>query len=214
MKTFNDLEIYSSTEKLQELLKKIKKYLPSNWLYKKDYIESYSKNTSKSIDEVLCVESPVIAGKKGLVWIGQWGDCIKVVNIVPTEPGSLLYDQYNLILDNFFKDCVSKFISDERVVYNTEGKNILSIAGEITLKKMELWETACNHSTGNTHPFDFERWSDFVITAHKQKSKLTPEWFEKWLVEEKGWNEDFDTTTRLVLEYEYSRNLLQEYDKY
>lgn len=214
MKIFNNLEIYNSSEELLSLLRQIKDNLPPDWSYKKEFIEPYVKNTSKSIDEVLCVESPIILEVKGLVWIGIWEECLKVINIVPTKPGSLSYDQYNAILDVFYQDCIKKYITDEKISYNTKGKDIATICGTKTFEKMAIWESNCNHSTGNTNPHDFERWSAFVITAHREKSKLTSDWFERWLVEEKGWSMDFDITTRLVLEYEYSRDLLEENDKY
>ncbi len=79
---------------------------------------------------------------------------------------------------------------------------------------MTSWEANCNHSTGNSHPADFKRWAEFVITAHREASKLSSSLFSRWLIEEKGWNDEFDLTHQLVLEYEYSRSLLEENDKY
>jgi len=215
METFNKLIIQGKKDDLIELISILIKKLPKNWNYKDENVKSYSDNTSKSITEVMCVESPETDSKNGLVWLRFWEGDLKVINIVPTKPGSLEYNEYNAILDLFYNECVRPNLNDKySVKYETEGLNVQQIAGDATYRKMNSWEGGCNPSTGNTHPADFKRWAEFVIIAHRENSKLTASVFSRWLIEEKGWNDEFDLTHRLVLEYEYSRDLLEENDKY
>ena len=158
----------------------------------------------------------MIGNQKGLVWMRIYEGQLTVSNIVPTEQGSLEYSEYNAILDSFYKSCVLPRVHDKPVSidYQTEGINIETVAGNSTFQKMKVWEAACNKSTGNTHPMDFSRWAEFVITAHRENSELTADTFGRWLMEERGWHEEFDITHRLILNYEYSINLLKEYAKY
>lgn len=213
MRIFHSLEIIDEHVSLIQLLQTISKSLPEGWNLRDDYKESYIKNTSKSDDEVFCIQSPIIEEIDGLVWIGYWDKKIKIINIVPTKPGSLTYQQYNKILERFYEECIKPHINKQNVVYSNEDVNIESIAGNLTFLKMELWEENCNRYSGNINPYDFDRWTDFVITAYKEKSKLTSVWLERWLVEERGWKDD-ETTSRLVMEFEYSLELLERYDKY
>lgn len=215
METFNELIIQGEKKDLIDLISILTKNLPDNWSFKEENAKNYSENTSKSINEVLCAESPEVNSKNGLVWLRFWEGDLKVINIVPTQPGILNFEEYNAILELFYKECILPNINDKYTIkYNTAGLDVQKIAGNATFEKMNAWEASCNHSTGNTHPADFKKWAEFVVTAHKANSKLSSSLFSRWLIEEKGWNEEFDLTHKLVLEYEYSRDLLEEYDKY
>ncbi len=217
MEKFNNLYVSGNLKVLIKLLANIRDNLPKDWLFKEQNTKNYTENTSQSESNIICVESPLIEKQKGLVWMRMYEGKLTVINIVPTQPGSLEYSEYNAILDSFYKSCVLPRIDSKLPVsidYQTEGINIETVAGNNTFKKMKVWEAACNKSTGNTHPMDFSRWAEFVITAHRENSELTADTFGRWLIEERGWNEEFDVTFRLILDYEYSRNLLEENDKY
>ena len=215
MKTFKDLIIQNSKiQTLKDILQTVISGLPADWIFRQDLVEDYAKNVSKNKDEVGCFESPTINAKKGLVWFVIWENELKIVNIVPTVSVSLTHDEYNEILDCFNRDCVSKSLLNKDVSLKiTEGVyNIQQIAGAKTFEALNKWEKLCNHSTGNTNSFDFERWADFLSIAFKEKSDLTPDLLNRWLVEERNWNDD-DLITKMVLDYEYGLSILEHYVK-
>jgi len=215
MKTFKNLIIQSSnSQTLKDILHTVISGLPVEWKFRDDLVDDYAKNVSKKKDEIGCFESPAINSKKGFVWFVIWENELKIVNIVPTVSGSLTHDEYNDILDCFNRDCISKSLVNKNVSVNiTEGiYNIQKIAGEKTYEALNKWEKLCNHSTGNTNSFDFERWADFVSIAFKENSKLTPELLNRWLVEERNWNDD-ELVTEMVLDYEYGLSILEHYVK-
>lgn len=212
MKIFKDLIIKGEVDTLKSVLQDIIVSLPSGWNFMSDLVNDYSRNVSKAKDEVGCFQSPEIADEKVLVWLVIWDKELKVVNIVPTVSHSLTHDQYNNVLDKFYNDCVSKVISNKPVeTLLTEGAfDIIKIAGKKTFDALNKWESSCNHSTGNTNPFDFERWANFVCVSFNEKSKLTPDLLKRWLAEERNWKDD-ELTTKLVLDYEYGLSILEHY---
>lgn len=216
METYNDLEISGSTADLIDLLDAVRNSLNKDWLLDRATAAGYATNSGKSDRELICVKTPQINDKVGLVWFGLWDNRLQVLNIVPKEQEGLSYEEYNAILDNFFKECVETHLSKFKVevTYDTAGIDFESIAGKDTFDKLVSWENSCNPSTGNTHPMDFERWADFVITAHRSNSGLNSTLLVRWLVEERGWNEEFPITSRIGLDYEYAIHLLRENDRH
>jgi len=215
MKTYKDLIIQTNKiQTLKDILQTIISELPSQWKFREDLVEDYAKNVSKNKDEIGCFESPTINNKKGLVWFVIWGNELKIVNIVPTASDSLSHDEYNEILDCFNRDCASKSLVGKDVNLKiTEGVyNIQQIAGEKTYDALNKWEKLCNHSTGNTHSYDLERWADFLSIAFKEKSKLTPDLLCRWLVEERNWSND-DLVSEMSIDYEYGLSILEHYVK-
>jgi hypothetical protein len=215
MKTFKNLIIQNSqSQSLKDILQNVISKLPTDWKFREDLVENYAKNVSKDKSEIGCFESPEISGKKGLVWFVIWENELKIVNIVPTVSGSLSHDEYNQIFDKFNDDCISKVITSEVAdITITKGiYDVKQIAGDKTYQALHKWEASCNHSTGNTHPMDFERWASFVCIAHNENSKLTPDLLERWLVEEKNWNDD-DLVSKIVIDFEYGLSILDHYVK-
>ena len=171
MKTFKDLIIQNQNpSELKEFLQIVISKLPASWKLRDDLILDYSKNVSKSKEEIGCFESSIIDGKIGLVWLVLWEKELKVVNIVPSISGSLSHDEYNKILDTFYNECILKVnqVKNFKIEVSEGNYDIKKIAGGGTFEALYKWEACCNHSTGNTHPNDFERWAEFVCTAHRK----------------------------------------------
>lgn len=216
MEKFNNIYIKGTVSELESLLVEIRDNLPEKWVYKETYTRNYTAHYGEFETKIICVESPKINHIQGLIWLRIYKGDLTVINIVPIKPGNLEYAEYNTILDAFYKECILPHAVKKsvKIEYHDAGIDVISLAGSETFIAMNNWEALCNNSTGNTHPSDFERWVEFVVIAHKNNSKLTAEIFGRWLTEEKGWNGEMDITLRLILEYEYSRKLLEEYDKY
>jgi hypothetical protein len=216
MKTFRDLIISGGTDKTRrELLMEIKNNLPKDWTLEKDLAEKYSKSTSKSNDDVICVMSPTNIKFIGFIWFGIWENSLRIRNIIPQNQGSLNYDSYNFILEEFANKCIEPVLKgDFKLVLTPNEYSLEAEAGEETAKLLEIWADSCNPSTLNSHPFDFERWAAFVISAHKNGSQLSTETLKRWLFEVKGWDRNFEKIHDLVLDYEYALRILEVYDKH
>ena len=218
MKKFKELEISNgSIDDYRNIIRNIKVNHPANWHYNSDAINDYRKMTNIPEENIICLISPIIEEREALVWfgIGVSDSILKIFNIVPTNVGSLDYSEYNAILDSFYDECVKQYIQSTNlnVKISSDKLNIEELVGKETYKALVLWESSCNKTTGNTHPMDFKRWANFVIKAHKKSPNFTSDILERWLEESQMWGDD-EIITRLVLDYEYSLNLLNEYDDY
>jgi len=215
MKTFKDLTVKSSIENLISLVEKLQGDYSSNFKYVPEKSEDYASMIGKKKNEVLTFESPEIMGAVAFVWmvIGEEKD-LRITNITPNKSGQLSIEQYNSILDTFFDNVIKPNVNDNyQVILSTDTKTIIDYAGQETAEKLEVWIKSANKSTLNTHPLDFERWSSFLISAHQCESELTTTQLEKYLVDEIGIPDD-RLVSKIVIDYEYGRDLLSEYDKH
>ncbi|MBO6573163.1 MAG: hypothetical protein JJ958_12060 [Balneola sp.] len=217
MKTYQNLEIHLDPSEnsifLEDLSDLIKR---SDWKQRQDFVDNYKKNTFGQDKNILCVETPEYSFKdktiKGAVWIWDYNAFLEVFNIIPLIGNSLTYDQYNFLI-NEFND---KFIINLAAKYNGNvkisdpEKKLINTIGEDAYKALESFSHSANKTTGNTHPFDFKRWCDFIFIIFRKKIELNVDELIVWL-EENGW--DSDMANRLGLEFEYSLNLLENYER-
>jgi hypothetical protein len=217
MKTFRELKLIGGAKQDRvDFLKDMADNLPENWILKPDLVESYSKQTSKNTSEVICVQSPIVNMRSGLVWFGLSNDgCIYVYNIIPTDNSNLEYDEYNDILEEFYIKCIVNNETSKKftIEFTKDEYDIKDFLSEKGFTLLERWEASCNHSTGNTHPLDFKRWAEFIIEVHKSKSTLSTGDLRRWLIEAKGWSEDIDLVYKMIIDYEYALSILEFYDK-
>lgn len=215
MKTFKDLTIKSSIEKLISLVEKLQVSESSDFKYSSEKSEDYAKMIGKKTNEVLTFESPEIKGAIAFVWMVVGGENdLRITNITPNKSGQLSIEQYNTILDRFYDEVIKPSINnDYHVILSTDNKTIVDYAGLEVAEKLQVWIKSANKSTLNTHPLDFERWASFIITAHENDSELTTTQLEKYLIDEIGIPDD-RLVSKIVIDYEYGRDLLKEYDKH
>jgi hypothetical protein len=215
MKTFKSIVVKDSDNdknKLITFLNYLKEHLQNGWTYRSDLTEDYAKNIFKNLDEVSCFQSPVKYENQALVWLVVMSKEIKIANVVPTKPGKLGIDLYNLFLDAFKEDMLMRSAREVGVDIITSGAylDIASIIGEQTYNKLNSWEIACNRDSGNLHSLDFQRWAAFLVAAFETNSKLTAKILERWLIEERNWNNE-DLIQTLVNDYEYGLEILKYY---
>lgn len=218
MKTFRELKIVDPLQKKSKLLSVLdymKSYPEQKWLYRDDLSNDYAKNVSKEIREVGCFESNFENYEKALIWVILWGREIKVSNIIPVNKRKLSFDQYNILIENFYSDMINlislKFEVD--VIISPPEKDLREIIGINTYNKLIKWARTCNRDTGNLHPRDFELWASFLTTVFDQESSLTPSLLGRILKEEMDWQED-ETLQKLLIDFEYGLDLLKFYAKH
>jgi hypothetical protein len=214
MKAFQKLEIRGEKDHLVDFLTRIKSGEYENFTYVGDKSDDYAMMIASSKEYTATFLSTEIEGAIAYVWLViSDGELLYVSNITPNKSGQLTYNQYNAILKKFFNEVVE--IQNSKGLSVTLSKGSVTIedfAGIETTNKLKNWINSANPSTLNTHPLDFKRWCDFVFTAYLKKSNLTATQFERYLIEEvKIYDEEL--VSKVVLEYEYSLDLLSEYDK-
>lgn len=89
-------------------------------------------------------------------------------------------------------------------------KLIVETIGRDALQALKSFSTSANKTTGNIHPYDFERWCDFIFIIVRKNIELSSFELESWLLEN-GW--DSEMASKLAIDFEYSISLLEKYEQ-
>lgn len=148
----------------------------------------------------------------GLVLFAR-ADGLEVTNIVPLQVSELSHGAYNAILENFAEQIARPAAHRTGFVVELTGNTVqiedkLSEAAAHALRRFSV---LANKSTGASHPYDRQRWFDFVILTHAERSELDSDLLHRWLIESEGWSED--QASDLAIEYERSRALLARFEE-
>ncbi len=213
MKRFINLKIGASESKLIELLDSVKAVNTDEWKFEKQFSKDYASNISFPENRVACFKANSTKYYEAIIWMTINENELKITNIVSRKVPYLEKDNYNTILKAFYGHLSSFITKNFSVNITSDEVTIEELANKETAKKLKQWEGACNSSTGNTHPFDRERWFEFIKTAVDTNSTLTTNDLEQWLIEEKNWLEgkDDSITTKVVSDFEYGIDLLRYY---
>lgn len=217
MKQFVNLSITSNKENLISLLEVLKSSSSNKWSLEKNFTKEYAMNVSRDEKEVACFKAGSVKHLDARIFLVINDNVLKLTNILSYKSFSIDMDKYNMILNDFYKEFVSKHIINNlfHVELTSENLTIEELANEETSRALISWEGLCNKSTGIGHPFDEERWFKFINEAVRTNSELTPYDLKRWLIEEKGWycDEDHNVVDELVDYFEYGRDLLKYYVK-
>lgn len=132
-----------------------------------------------------------------------------VANIISPARDRLDYDEYNAFLKSFCEDVLSRVQPPNAIEFDLTGTTI-DLATQLppeVYQRLRTFSVAANKSTGSSHPYDRERWMDFLIEAVEAHAPLGPHALSRWLVEEGQW--DPEQASRLAEEYEFGRELLE-----
>jgi hypothetical protein len=135
-----------------------------------------------------------------------------VSNIVPIGAQQLTVDQYNNILREFetrFAKPAAGLLG-VRVELSSAEQSLEDWLSPQSAGLLRAFSRGANKSTGSGHPMDRERWLNFLIALHRSGEDPNIGLIERWLVEEERWRDE--TTSRLLSEYEFARDLLSRFD--
>ncbi len=217
MKRFKELEITSNEKELIDFLDLLKRSETNKWKYEKKLTKDYAINIMSSEEKVACFKANSSKYYHAIIWMvisdSRGKNQLRVSNIVSREIPYLGKDLYNEIVTNFYNDFVFKYKTDSiKITLTSDDISIEEIANKKTAEKLKRWESSCNRSTGNSHPLERERWFDFIKTAVDTDSELLTGDLEQWLTEEKNWIiEENNVTERIILDFEYGRDLVKYY---
>lgn len=217
MEVYQDLKIYLQQDQYQDYVADLKKLLiDSDWRVREDLSANF-RNNSFSLNKItICIETPLInfEGKnlKGIIWIWDYSGYLELFNITSMTDIGFDFKEYNYILNCFYSSFViplkSKYAGD--IILSSSQTHIEETIGEDAYIALVAFSEGANKSTGNSHPFDFERWCEFVFLIFRNKIELSVDELIDWL-KEKGWCDDM--AYKLGLEFEYSLRLLQKYEQ-
>lgn len=219
MEVFQNLKLFVPPDKEQTFIKNLLTgTTKSNWKNKSDFESSYKKNTASLNEIVFCFEShDIIFNKKtvkAFVWMWKKKDFFEVFNIVPSKSGSLDYGEYNFILNTFYTELLSEIVEQLNIKtdFSKPNKSMADLIGKEAAESLIRFSKNANKTTGNSHPFDFERWCEFVFIIHRNKIPLNIDDFVRWLEEEEDWTND--VAWKLGLDLEYALNILEKYEQH
>jgi hypothetical protein len=135
-------------------------------------------------------------------------DTLYASNIIPHSQHRLNYDQYNLVLEEFCERFLRPVAARTGVVVDLTDTqaDLERWLSPAVAEHLRRFSSCANKGTGSSHPQDRERWNDFVLSAHQEKSPLDASILRRWLVAVGQWPPEL--ADQLAVEYDYGRELL------
>lgn len=209
MKVYQNLSLPLADTTVEQVIKKIDAVLPSIWLRdtkQEDYLDGKFGDDKQY--GYSTVRNPDLPDAR--LWLAKSYEFgLYVSNIVPCEVGKLSMEEYNTILNSF----VEVLKKDPSIQFELT-KPILALEEIIpkeVARKLILFSNNANKSSGYSHPCDFDRWLDFVVSLHDSRCEGRLELIERWLHENAGWR--WESASELSCQMEYSLDLLKYYDR-
>lgn len=215
MKTYRELYFRGTTKQLSEFVDQIGKYVVGDWKYEKqserwkdylffDYIGTHVDKARVSIH----VGNKIAKGE------------LRVGNIVPMEKSELNVDEYNAVLLQFYDDVIKPFKESVPELSISQPSDDIfdptSVISETALKKLELFCSAANKSTGSSHPYDQERWFDFICQTVDDGKIFDYSTLASFLRDETYWGKKPDGFIGVMGDYawdeEHADKLASEYE--
>lgn len=212
MKVFRELEIYGPQSALNKVVETIEPQLREGWTRQPDLEE---KMVSIGPSVSYCFSCTRMGPREAAdLWLANKNDnTLYVSNVVPREIRELNFDQYNLIVEEFYRLFVVPSAAQLELdhLLSSDKESIEDWMSAESARKLKLFSDAANKSTGSAHPLDQQRWFDFIISAYNEKTDLDSSTLLRWLIEEEGWFEE--EAHELSLQYEFALALLKFYDE-
>ena len=219
MKTFRELYFIGSEQTLKEFINSFSEYVYGNWSIKCEsnsfthwlYVDYLGNQVNKASVCISISDSAINSGE------------LKVNNIVPLEKSELSIDEYNSVLMEFYNDIIKpykeKTTLDIQISEPTDDEfNPLTVISEKALNKLKSFCNSANKSTGSSHPYDQERWFDFICQTVDDGKEFGYDELAKFLQDESYWGKKNENGAwseehayKLALEYESLCSIVKYY---
>ena len=214
MKQFKDLEIIGPDERLLAFIEKLSANLPAHW--RRDHeAEARLEGVAHASKDAgfAFVRDAKEGDPESLLFLVRECGRLYVSNIVPRKTGRLSISEYNRVLDDFESVLRDYFPLDNilRIHMTSDEAVITDWVSPEAAKLLERFSKGANKSTGSSHPGDFDRWAEFLVKVHRERSCLRADVLARWLVEEENWPPE--QADKLAIEYDFARDLLRVYDE-
>lgn len=151
-----------------------------------------------------------------LIWDNRG---LHMCNIVPQTISFLEMEQYNAVLRHFYEDVICKLKTESiKIDISKEENSMQDLISAPAYHALVEWEELCNKNSPTVHPYDRERWMDFICELYINKDRLSLSDFRSWLIEDKGWYYDPDdnedrTFDSLEFDLSFGLDLIAHYAK-
>lgn len=205
-----------SSAYFQELLNHYLSHI-DGWERRWEMEDNFKRNAMQEDADIICIETPSIYFQKteikGVIWIWAYDTSIEIFNITPLIGNHLSPTEYNYILEVFDGEIIRRIAKDVDIEVRLSKPyfDMEDCIGREGLEALVRFSRTSNRSTGNTHHSDFKKWAHFIFIVFRQGRKLSADYLRGWLIED-GWSDDMANS--LSLDYEYSIQLLSEYEDY
>lgn len=188
-------------------------HMQGSWHHDTAREQEIRKSIIRDEDIIVIYRDPVdgIDGAGLVLWSEPSG--YRVANIVPQTVGELSIGEYNSILQDFVATIARPASAPGQfdVDLTVAEQSIDDWLGAAAAAALTRFSGAANKSTGASHPNDRARWFAFLFAAHRARARLDSGQLARWMIEVEGWTEE--TAYGLARDYEYSLDLLVEYDR-
>ena len=205
IEVFQDLLLEFPEERRCEVRRALRQHVEAPWRHAEERERDIA-------DDIMAFEreSDDRFPKSGL---SLWNDSegYRVTNIVPLEIDRLSISSYNDILGDFKNKVIQPASkkSGFRTEVSARRKSITDWTSQEAADALHRFSAVANKSTGSSHPSDQKLWFRFLLSAHKTRGRFDSTLLERWLIEAEEWPPD--SATKLIHEYEFGMDLLDEY---
>ena len=210
---FQDLFLRGSAEHCAELREALQRYVKTPWRHAKNREQKIAED-SGNCNVILFEREPTNGIAASLLVLSRTSDGYGVTNILPFKKHRLNASEYNDVLNDFANRIAKPASKDSGFqVEDSKRKHaITDWTSQEAARALHRFSMSANKSTGSSHPSDQHRWFQFLFAVHKAQGKvLDTHQLERWLEEMEHWPSE--VATKLVLEYEFALDLLNEYDR-
>jgi hypothetical protein len=211
MKVFRDLVVHGESARLEAMAEEISRSMANGWARDPEAEGNMRSGAVLTHRPVYC-----FALGKGtrrtpaatVFLLGKDQDSLYVANVVPHEKSELTHDEYNSILEDFYRKFVEPAARNVgvRAELSEPEADLERWLPVEAAEKLRRFCASANKRTGSSHPMDRERWFDFIVSSHDAGASFTSSTLARWLCETGGWDEEL--SDELATEYDFARNLL------
>ena len=214
MEIYRELKMWGNPEALEQFIQKIGEFEQDMWRRDQE-VEARLRESGGAPGTYYCFTCSKTGGlPASTVHLFRKSDRnMYVANVTPRDKSELSVEEYNRVVEDFHARCVEPAARETGVLVRLKDADmdIKDILTETTAHALRQFSAAANKATGSSHPSDQRRWFTFLVAAHKENTSLDVMTLKDWLIDEEGWPEQ--AASRLVVEYEFSRALLNQYDQ-
>jgi hypothetical protein len=209
MEIFRDLYLRGESEQLAALMDEVGKNLPPGWVRDRaieGQLRALAETTKPTYSFVHKRDNRFPAAS---IYLREEEPGLLVsANIVPRDKHRLSYGEYNAILEEFCERIVRPY-AERRGVHvelTTDQADLNNWLSDKAAEKLRVFSTMAIKDIGCLHPLDHDRWIDFIVAAHDDRSRLDAPTLRRWLTELEGWRPQI--ADQLVSEYVFGGELL------
>lgn len=205
MKRYKELKIKDNPANLKQIISRLKsKKTPFH--YMKTDSENYAKNIFVESGDALCMKTNRFSLYESTVWLVREDNILRVANI--TSRQRLDLKKYNSIITEFYNSVIEKVLMPDSVAsLSDETVTLQDLLTEESYHKFQTWYVPCNKDSLITHPADYGRWLDFIISCHRNEDTVSESDIAQYLIEDEGYEEE--EISRLCTLFDFGIDILK-----